>query len=172
VPNLPGSKVPDQYDGPNATPARQAPSPGNTREDHRLNVIQPKGLDHIVLRVSNMERSIAFYRDVLGCLEERRVDELGLVQLRAGNSLVDLVDVASPLGKAGGNEPIADGRNMDHFALSVTRFDEASIRTHLSRFDVEASETRRLYGAEGYGPSIYLRDPDGNTVELKGPSDD
>jgi glyoxylase I family protein len=124
-----------------------------------------------VLRVSDLARSIEFYRDVLGCPVERRVDELGLVQLRAGHSLIDLVDAASRLGKAGGDPAIARGPNMDHFAISVAHFDEAAIRAHLARFGVEATETQRLYGAEGYGPSIYLRDPDGNRVELKGPSD-
>ena len=137
-----------------------------------MNVIQPKGLDHVVLRVADLEKSIAFYRDVLGCPVERRLEKFGLVQLRAGSSLVDLVDVASPLGKAGGDEPIPSARNMDHFALTLSSFDEASIREHLARFDIDAGETRRLYGAEGYGPSIYIRDPDGNTVELKGPADD
>jgi glyoxylase I family protein len=136
-----------------------------------LNPIQLKGLDHVVLRVSNLDRSIEFYRSVLGCEVERRLDELGLVQLRAGTSLIDLVDVASPLGRAGGSLPISTARNMDHFAIALTRFDEPAIRAHLSEFDVEAEETRRLYGAEGFGPSIYLRDPDGNTVELKGPGD-
>ena len=137
-----------------------------------MNVIQPKGLDHVVLRVSDIERSIAFYRDVLGCPVERRLEEFGLVQLRAGDSLVDLVDVASPLGKAGGDELDPSARNMDHFALTLSSFDEASIRAHLARFEIEAGETSRRYGAEGFGPSIYLRDPDGNTVELKGPADD
>lgn len=137
-----------------------------------MNVIQPRGLDHVVLRVSNLERSIAFYRDVLGCPVERRLEEFGLVQLRAGDSLIDLVDIASPLGKDGGDAPIPNARNMDHFALALSSFDETAIRAHLSRFGVEADETRRLYGAEGYGPAIYLRDPDGNTVELKGPADD
>ena len=137
-----------------------------------MNVIQPRGLDHVVLRVSNLERSIAFYRDVLGCPVERRLEEFGLVQLRAGDSLIDLVDIASPLGKDGGDAPIPNARNMDHFALALSSFDETAIRAHLLRFGVEADETRRLYGAEGYGPAIYLRDPDGNTVELKGPADD
>ena len=125
----------------------------------------------MVLRVSNLERSIEFYRDVLGCPVERRLDDLGLVQLRAGNSLVDLVDIDSPLGREGGDKPMPNARNMDHFALALSSFDEPSIRAHLARFDIEADETRRLYGADGFGPSIYLRDPDGNRVELKGPSE-
>lgn len=141
------------------------------RKDRRLNAIQPKGLDHVVIRVTDLERSIGFYRDVLRCPVERRLDELGLVQLRAGNSLVDLVATDSPIGRAGGGEPIHTARNMDHFALALSEFDETAIRAHLSRFDVEADETKRLYGAEGFGPSIYLRDPDGNVVELKGPPD-
>ncbi len=128
------------------------------------------GLDHVVLRVQDLERSIGFYEQVLGCREERRIEELGLVQLRAGQSLIDLVDIASPLGRAGGGGRSADGPNIDHFALRLETLDEPALRTHLDRFGVEAGETAERYGAEGFGPSIYLRDPDGNTVELKGPS--
>lgn len=138
-------------------------------EDQSLKAIEPMGLDHVVLRVKDLARSIAFYRDVLGCPIERQLEELGLVQLRAGSSLVDLVELDSPLGRAKGVEPKPDAHNMDHFALSIANFDESAIRAHLDQFDVEANETQRLYGAGGYGPSIYLRDPDGNTVELKGP---
>lgn len=130
------------------------------------------GLDHVVLRVADVERSIAFYERVLGCPVERRIDELGLVQLRAGTTLIDLVDVASPLGRAGGGEPDADSRNMDHFALALTEFDEDLIRHHLEACGVESGDTGRRYGAQGYGPSIYIRDPDGNTVELKGPPEE
>lgn len=128
------------------------------------------GLDHVVLRVQDLERSIGFYEQVLGCREERRIDELGLVQLRAGQSLIDLVDIASPLGRAGGGDRSADGPNLDHFALRLEALDEPALRAHLDRFGVETGETAERYGAEGFGPSIYLRDPDGNTVELKGPS--
>lgn len=135
-----------------------------------MNVIQPKGLDHVVLRVRDLERAIHFYRDVLGFPVERRLDDFGLVQLRAGSSLIDLVNVDSPLGRAGGGEPDRGRPNMDHFALTLSAFDEKAIRAHLDRFDIEAEETRQLYGAEGTGPSIYLRDPDGNRVELKGPA--
>jgi glyoxylase I family protein len=136
-----------------------------------LNVIQAKGLDHVVLRVRDLEPAIRFYRDVLGFPVERRLDDFGLVQLRAGSSLIDLVDVDSPLGRAGGGQPDTDRPNMDHFALTLDAFDEDAIRAHLDQFGVEAEQTRRLYGAEGFGPSIYLRDPDGNRVELKGPAD-
>jgi len=134
--------------------------------------IETRGLDHVVLRVLDLERSIAFYSEVIGCPVERRLDEIGLVQLRAGDSLIDLVGVSSTLGRAGGGEPDSTARNLDHFALALEHFDEIEIRAHLARFDVEADETKRLYGAGGYGPSIYIRDPDGNTVELKGPPDE
>jgi catechol 2,3-dioxygenase-like lactoylglutathione lyase family enzyme len=136
-----------------------------------MNPIQLKGLDHVVLRVSDLDRALHFYRDVLGCPVERRLDELGLVQLRAGASLVDLVDIASPLGRAGGGAASSDAHNMDHFALTLSSFDEGAVREWLTRFGVEAGEAGRRYGAEGYGPSIYIRDPDGNTVELKAPPD-
>ena len=127
------------------------------------------GLDHVVLRVRDVARSIDFYENVLGCPEERRIEELGLYQLRAGASLIDLVEIDSPLGKAGGGDRDPNGPNVDHFALTLTDFDEEAIRAHLARHGVEAGETGQRYGAQGTGPSIYLRDPDGNTVELKGP---
>jgi catechol 2,3-dioxygenase-like lactoylglutathione lyase family enzyme len=122
-----------------------------------------KGLDHVVLRVADMDRAIAFYRDVLGCREERRVESIGLVQLRAGAALIDLVPTAAPPAVAGGN--------MDHFALRIEPFEPEAIHAHLERHGVAAGKTARRYGAEGHGPSIYISDPDGNTVELKGPAD-
>ena len=127
------------------------------------------GLDHVVLRVRDLDRALAFYRDALGCREERRLDELGLIQLRAGTSLIDLVPVASPLGQKGGVAPGTEGHNMDHFCVRVQPFDEATIRAHLSAHGIESGPTETRYGAEGSGPSIYIQDPDGNTVELKGP---
>lgn len=134
-----------------------------------MHPIKTRKIDHVVLRVSDLGRSIAFYGEVLGCPVERRIEELGLVQLRAGESLVDLVDVASPLGKAGGGAVDRNSPNVDHFALSLSEFDESAIRRHLSRHAVEAGETGVRYGADGYGASIYLKDPDGNTIELKAP---
>jgi hypothetical protein len=107
---------------------------------------------------------------VLGCTVERRQDEIGLVQLRAGRSLVDLVQVNGKLGKVGGAAPEREGRNVDHFCFRVEPFDESSIRDHLQAHGVEAGATVSRYGAEGEGPSIYIADPEGNVVELKGPS--
>lgn len=125
--------------------------------------------DHIVLRVANLDAMIAFYCDVLGCSVERRRDEIGLIQLRAGSCLVDLVPVGGKLGMAGGAAPGREGRNLDHFCFRVEPFDEAAIRSHLAVKGVHAGDTESRYGAEGEGPSIYIQDPEGNTVELKGP---
>ncbi len=134
-----------------------------------MKAIEIRALDHVVLRIRNLERSLRFYCEVLGCVEERRLEALGLVQLRAGASLIDLVDLDSPLGRQGGDAPGEGGRNVDHFALQLAGFDEEAIRAQLSRHGVEAGEVAERYGAAGMGPSLYIRDPDGNVVELKGP---
>jgi len=128
-------------------------------------------LDHVVLRVNDAQRSLAFYCDLLGCKLERRVEEAGLIQLRAGSALIDLVPLDGPLGRAGGAPPAKEGRNMDHLCLRVEPFDEAAIRERLVGAGIDAGETARRYGAEGFGPSIYIEDPDGNVIELKGPPD-
>ena len=130
-----------------------------------------QGIDHVVLRVVDVEGVIRFYKDVLGCAVERRKDDLGLIQLRAGRSLIDLVDVNGELGQKGGAAPGAEARNMDHFCLRIDPFDEAQIRAYLRAHGVEAGELVTRYGAEGDGPSLYIQDPEGNTVELKGPPD-
>jgi catechol 2,3-dioxygenase-like lactoylglutathione lyase family enzyme len=128
-------------------------------------------VDHLVLRTERLDEMIAFYTDVLGMSIERRVDSIGLIQLRAGRSLLDLVPVDSELGRKGGPAPGKLGRNLDHFCLRVEPFDDTAIRGHLLKSGVEAGPTQRRYGAEGNGPSMYVQDPDGNTVELKGPPD-
>ena len=128
-----------------------------------------KGLDHIVLRVRDLEQSLRFYTNALDGSVERRIDALGLIQVRLGASLIDLVPVESPLGKLGGAAPGKDARNLDHFALQITPFDESALRAHLLAHGVEPGDVGLRYGAEGNGPSMYVRDPDGNTVELKGP---
>jgi glyoxylase I family protein len=132
-------------------------------------MIHIRDIDHIVLRVVDLERMLRFYRDALGCAVERRQDAIGLVQLRAGRSMVDLVPVDGKLGRAGGAAPGKEGRNVDHVCFRVEPFDEAAIRAHLAAHGVEAGPLESRYGAEGEGPSIYLGDPEGNVVELKGP---
>jgi len=130
---------------------------------------QMTGLDHVVLRVRDLEQSLAFYQGVLGCAVEKVQARIGLTQLRAGRSLIDLITLDGVLGSKGGAGPGPEGRNMDHFALGVTPFDEAAIRAHLAAHGIEVIESGPRYGAEGEGPSVYVQDPDGNIVELKGP---
>jgi len=132
-------------------------------------MLKPQGLDHLVLRVVDLDAMTRFYVDVLGCSVERRQDEIGLVQLRAGRSLIDLVPVDGKLGRMGGAAPGAQGRNLDHFCLRVEPFDADAIRAHLAAHGVAAGRTESRYGAGGEGPSIYLSDPEANVVELKGP---
>jgi glyoxylase I family protein len=129
-----------------------------------------KGIDHVVIRVNDLERAVAFYRDVLGCAVERVREELGLVHMRAGATLIDLVSVTGRLGRAGGVAPAPRARNMDHLCLRIEPFDEATLRAHLNSHGLTAGDVQTNYGAEGNGPSLYVEDPEGNVVELKGPA--
>ena len=133
-------------------------------------MIHVRGIDHVVIRAADLERMVSFYRDVLGCTVDRRRDELALVHMRAGSSLIDLVSVEGELGRRGGRAPAVEGRNMDHLCLRVEPFDADAIREHLRSRGVETGELYQNYGAEGNGPSLYLADPEGNVVELKGPA--
>jgi len=126
-------------------------------------------IDHVVLRVIDIDATQRFYCDVLGCREERRQDEIGLVQLRAGASLIDLVSIDGKLGRHGGAAPGSEGHNMDHLCLRVEDYDEVVILAHLKAHGVRIGELGSRYGAQGEGPSIYLYDPQGNMIELKGP---
>ncbi len=130
---------------------------------------QMKGLDHLVLRVADLPRMLDFYLGVLGCTVEKEQAAIGLTQLRAGRSLIDLVTLDGVLGRMGGAGPSVEGRNLDHFALAVLPYDEPAIRAHLAAHGVEVVDSGQRYGAEGEGPSVYVKDPEGNTVELKGP---
>ncbi|MDH0647888.1 VOC family protein [Pseudomonas sp. GD03858] len=125
-------------------------------------------IDHIVLRVADLRRSLAFYEQVLGCPVRRRRDDLGMIHLGVGASLIDLVAVDGPLGRQGGVGPGPVGRNLDHFCLSIEPFDEASLTQYLASAGVKVDPVEVRYGAQGEGRSLYCYDPDGNRVELKG----
>ena len=135
-----------------------------------MNPIAVNGFDHIVLRIRDKEAMLGFYRDVLGLAVDRDRPELGLTHVRAGPQMIDLVTVDGRLGRMGGAAPGTEARNLDHFALQVRPFDEAAIRAHLAAHNVEVVEEGQRYGADGDGFSLYVRDPEGNLVELKGPS--
>lgn len=134
----------------------------------KANPINIRQLDHVVIRAKDLENMVAFYQDVLGCRLERGPGTNGLAQMRAGTSLIDLVDMEGPLGKAGGSEPDPLAPNMDHVCLQVEPWDSAAILAHLQACKVEVGEVESRYGAQGHGPSIYLSDPEGNRLELKG----
>ncbi|MBI1199101.1 MAG: VOC family protein [Phenylobacterium sp.] len=132
--------------------------------------IAVQGFDHIVLRVRDKERMLAFYCGVLGLSVDRDRPDLGLTHVRAGPQMIDLVTLDGRLGRMGGAGPGAEGRNLDHFALQVRPFDETAIRAHLAAHGVDVVEEGDRYGADGDGFSLYVEDPEGNRVELKGPS--
>ena len=128
------------------------------------------GLDHVVFRVKDLARMEAFYREALGCEVVKRQDPLGLVHIRAGRTLVDLVALDGKLGRLGGAAPGPEGHNVAHICLRVEPFDAPALQAHMAALGVPCSEPSSNFGAEGEGPSLYLTDPEGNTVELKGPS--
>ncbi|MCM2459435.1 VOC family protein [Pseudomonas sp. CG7] len=128
-----------------------------------------KHLDHVVLRVQDMPLSIEFYIRTLGCQIKKRRDDLGMIHLGAGSSMIDLVDVHGPLGIQTGGTPDRNHQNVDHFCLRISPFNEANILGHLHSLGIRAEKAVTRYGAEGDGPSIYCFDPDGNQIELKGP---
>lgn len=134
-------------------------------------MIAIRAIDHVVLRVRDIERMRQFYCGVLGAEHVAYRAEFGMSHLRIGSAMIDLVEVNGPLGKPGGAAPGREGRNMDHLCLRVEPFDEDAIVAHLRRNGVTVGDIKNRYGAEGNGVSIYLNDPEGNTVELKGPSD-
>lgn len=129
-------------------------------------------IDHVVFRVLDLDRSIGFYRAVLGCEVVRRRDHLGLVHLRAGASMIDLVSVDGPLGQRGGAAPAKESRNVDHLCLRIGPFDEPALIRHLAEHGLAPLGKAEVnFGAEGDGLSLYFQDPDGNVIELKGPSE-
>ncbi|MEM1156549.1 MAG: VOC family protein [Pseudomonadota bacterium] len=125
------------------------------------------GIDHIVLRADDYQGLIDFYCRVLGAQVERALEDLGLTQLRAGNALIDIVDVHGELGRSGGPAPSTQGNNLDHFCLQIEPFDEAALQGYLREHGIETGEFAERYGAQGMGRSLYIHDTEGNVVELR-----
>ncbi|MEO6984797.1 MAG: VOC family protein [Paralcaligenes sp.] len=125
-------------------------------------------IDHLVLRVATLEPMLNFYLNVLGCTLDRVQEELGLYQIRAGDALIDLITIDGKLGRAGGRAAGGQGRNLDHFCLRVEPFDGEKMRAYLIERGIEVGELASRYGAQGEGLSLYVADPEGNGVELRG----
>ena len=133
--------------------------------------IEMLGLDHLVIRCVDLGTMQRFYCDLIGCELVRHNENFDLYHLRAGAQLIDLIAVDGFLGKRGGAAPGAEGKNLDHFAIRIADFDEVALHAWVSENDLEIVEEGERFGADGAGPSIYLRDPEGNIIELKGPPD-
>ena len=131
-------------------------------------MITIQNIDHVVFRVTNLEGTARFYTEVLGARWEKKREDIGLYQLRIGTSLIDLVPVDSKLGRLGGGAPGKEGRNVDHVCFRVLPWDGEAVLEHLRGHGIESQIVSR-YGADGNGPSVYLTDPEGNNLELKGP---
>jgi glyoxylase I family protein len=117
-------------------------------------------LDHVVLRCRDQGRMLDFYTRVLGCTEERRIDAIGLVQLRAGQSMIDLFPEMEPERRG--------APNVDHICLGVAADDMSAVVTYLRTHEAEVlGDPTERYGARGMGLSVYVLDPEGNVVELK-----
>jgi catechol 2,3-dioxygenase-like lactoylglutathione lyase family enzyme len=130
-----------------------------------------KRIDHLVLRVRDLQKSAAFYSSVLGCEVVRTRDDLGLIHIRAGDAMIDLISTDGKLGRAGGIGPATGGRNVDHFCLRIEPFIEDELTRHLKQQGIVPHAKASInFGAEGEGLSLYFDDPDGNVIELKGPS--
>ena len=126
------------------------------------------GIDHVVLRVRCLNSMLEFYQDVLGCKLVRSNEKLGLYHLSAGDAMIDLIPVDMELGRKGGTAPGLEGHNVDHIALKIHPFDENEIRDYLFSKGIKVSDIETRFGAEGSGPSVYVEDPEGNSIELKG----
>jgi catechol-2,3-dioxygenase len=131
-------------------------------------MIKVKMIDHIVLRTVQHEEMLHFYSQVLGCNIERALPaSIGLTQLRAGKSLIDIVNMDSDLGRAGGPPPSGIEKSVDHFCLQIEAITEEDLTSWLESHNVEVGDFQVRYGAEAFGSSVYIRDPDNNIVELR-----
>jgi catechol 2,3-dioxygenase-like lactoylglutathione lyase family enzyme len=120
--------------------------------------IRVVALDHVVLNVADVERSLAFYCGELG-LAPVRVDAWRRGEAPFPSARVDEHTIVDLLSRA------RTGENADHICLVVEPVDLDAIKAS-GRFEVLDGPDSR-FGARGDGTSLYVRDPDGNTVELR-----
>lgn len=125
------------------------------------------GIDHVVLRAVDAPRLVDFYVKALGCTMQWERPELGLYHLTAGTALLDIISMDGPLGMSGVAAPATLGRNVDHICFQVDAIDSEALGHHLRKFGLELEEPKTRFGAQGFGLSVYLQDPEGNGIELK-----
>jgi glyoxylase I family protein len=125
-----------------------------------------RAIDHVVLIVDGLEDAVKWYAEVVGATEEKSLRQFGMVQLRAGASMIDLVDAGSEPGEWA-RPPVDGGRNMDHLCLEIGPVTKAAMDAHLASHGLEVEEEGLRGGAKGEGYSWYIRDPWDHQIELK-----
>ena len=125
-----------------------------------------RAIDHVVLIVDDLEAAVKWYAEVVGASEEHSLREYGMVQLRAGASMIDLVDAASKEGKWA-RPAVEGGRNLDHLCLEIGPVTQKAMLAHLAKHRLEIEEEGLRMGAKGQGYSWYIRDPWDHQIELK-----
>ena len=121
----------------------------------QLEALEVLGIDHVVLNSSAPEQLVEFYSTMLGLRLERSVGDF-LWQFRLGDQLLDIFRAERT------------GTNVDHICLRVRPFDMQAMCAALEAADIPYEPAQRIYGAQGFGPSVYIKDPQGNRIELKG----
>ena len=125
-----------------------------------------RAIDHVVLIVDDLDRAVTWYAEVLGAAEEGDLRQFGMVQLRVGVSMIDLVDAASEEGEWA-RPKVEGGRNMDHLCLEIGPVTKTAMEAHLAKHKLKIEEEGWRSGAKGEGYSWYIRDPWDHQIELK-----
>jgi glyoxylase I family protein len=128
------------------------------------------GIDHVVFLVDDMSRAMEFYAKVLGCVPGYSYPALGIEQVWCGAALIVLWDTTHP-GAAGASPAVPGGRNVDHLCIATSPFAPEAMRAHLAVHGVAILREATHGGARGMGHSLYIRDPFGNVLEIKGPAE-
>ena len=117
------------------------------------------GLDHIVLKTDKINTMLEFYCQILGCQIEKTQPDFRLTQLRAGINMLDIIEVD--------DAPAGNQHNLDHFCLQINPFDYENLKQYFDSKGINIYRYGKRIGAQGIGYSFYLKDPQGNELELK-----